>query len=91
MDRRNVMMNSMTVVTTSLIATTATSFRIPLMANADDDAVNTGTPKVDVLAGATGLTGRILERLAENKSIQQVIGGVRNVDKAVRLYGNHAM
>jgi uncharacterized protein YbjT (DUF2867 family) len=83
MDRRNAMMS---VVSTSLVATAAvTSLGIPLMASADD-AVNTaGTPKVVVVAGATGQTGRrILERLADDKSIQQVIGGVRNVDKAIK-------
>lgn len=79
-DRRGAMLNSMAVITTGILATG--NVLLPLNAFAADD---TKLPGVVVVAGATGQTGRrVLERLADNTMISQVIGGVRSVEKATK-------
>lgn len=65
------------IITAALLgaASITTTVVAPLPALAED-------LKIVVVAGATGQTGRrILERLAATKGLQ-VVGGVRNVDKA---------
>ena len=70
-DRRSAIFTAASTLTAALAAT-----MIPLPVLAAEDF------KTIVVAGATGQTGRrVLERLAATKGLQ-VIGGVRNVDKA---------
>jgi len=73
-DRRSLLTKTATLLTTAAIPTLLTT---PLPALADEPSTST-----IVVAGATGQTGRrILERLAALPNTN-VIGGVRNVDKA---------
>jgi len=73
LDRRSALQTAASFATASLLS----SVMLPATANAAADV------KVVVVAGATGQTGRrVLERLASASNGLQVVGGVRNVDKA---------